>query len=125
LCPSRVNNVKSEGRKEVVYTFTDPDLDTPDGALKLEERGIGPSMIKLEYETSSRGPEADVKGERSGTPLAEIKPEPESPIIRRIPRINGDQGSTKLEIEEPGIGEAGVLDILDQVDGSKDVGADA
>jgi endonuclease-3 len=29
LCPSRVSNVKAEGRKEVLYTFTNDDDDEP------------------------------------------------------------------------------------------------
>lgn len=45
LCPSRVSNVKAEGRKEVVYTFTPEDADPAEmsGAtvqIKYEEDGL-------------------------------------------------------------------------------------
>jgi endonuclease-3 len=83
LCPSRVANIKSEGRKEVVYTFTHDDEEARNGA-KLE----------VKYE--------------EGTPLREVKEEEE----------------VKEEmLEEPGLGEEAVLEVLDQVDGVKEIGA--
>jgi len=83
LCPSRVANIKSEGRKEVIYTFTHDDEEVQSGA-KLE----------VKYE--------------EGTPLREVK----------------DELDVKGEVlEEPGLGEEAVLDVLDQVDGVKEIGA--
>lgn len=113
-----MTNVKSEGRKEVSYTFTDPD---PDEAVK------GTSSIKVEYEVN----ETIVKAERDRTPLVEIegiKPEPESPTTRLSTNdrraIDGDD-SIEMDVKEgleTRIGEEGVLDILDQVDGTMEIG---
>lgn len=84
LCPSRVANIKSEGRKEVVYTFTHDDNRESTSAAKLE----------VKYE--------------EGSPLREVK----------------DELNVKEEIlEQPGMGEEAVLEVLDQVDGVKDIGA--
>jgi hypothetical protein len=51
----------------------------------------------------------DEPGGRIETPLREVKSEPELAV--------------KEELGEPGLTEEAVLDVLDQVDGSKDIGA--
>jgi endonuclease-3 len=88
LCPSRVSNIKSEGRKEVIYTFTDED----EGEVKRE--GLVRAKVEIGYEND--------------TPMREVKSE--------------DAG-LEVKLEVPGIGEEAVLEILDQVDGSKEIGA--
>lgn len=96
LCPSRVANVKAEGRKEVIYTFTD-DLETKPGSSE---------GVKVEYEQL-------VKAEPVGSP------------IRSLDDSTVPSGGVKTELLEPGLDEDGVLDILDQVDGSKEIGVPA
>lgn len=95
ICPSRITNIKAEGRKEVVYTFTDGDEED----VKVE----GPRGAKLEvgYE--------DLQGQESESPLREIKA--------------GEEMGVKQELDAPGLTEEAVLEILDQVDGSKEIGA--
>ena len=146
LCPSRVGNVKSEGRKEVVFTFTDPEDESKNG---IDGESSGRSTIKVEYETlpetstSSVGVKIETDGSATPSPIAEIKPEPESPTTTRIRVVQtpstsqntasagGDDktglpsghGVYAAETEdEPVINEEGVLDILDQVDGTKEIG---
>jgi hypothetical protein len=87
-----VTNIKSEGRKEVIYTFTHDDEDA-----KVEVKEEGGAKLEVKYE--------------EGTPLREVKNE-------------GVDSEVKEEVlEQPGLGEEGVLDVLDQVDGVKDIGA--
>ena len=90
LCPSRVTNIKSEGRKEVIYTFTHEDEE-----VKLENGGG--AKLEVKYE--------------EGTPLREVM------------REDADTHVKEEVLEEPGLGEEGVLEVLDQVDGVKDIGA--
>ena len=103
----------------MVYTFTDPSPDSNHG----DEKVVG-STIKVEYE---------VKEEKEGTPLAEFvgsKLEPDSPTTDG-PLADGLVGDTLVELDSgdgvkeeiPEIGEEGVLDILDQVDGTKEIGS--
>lgn len=73
-----MSNVKAEGRKEVVYTFTAEDED-------------GMAKVEVKYEDG----------------LLSMKEE-----------------EVKEEVlEEPGLGEEGVLEVIDRVDGVDAIGA--
>jgi hypothetical protein len=55
----------------------------------------------------------EVKYEDEGTPLREV-----------LGEVDGGDDNVKEELlEEPGIKEEGVLDVLDQVDGAKEISA--
>ena len=72
LCPSRVGNVKAEGRKEVLYTFKTDD----------DEEGKDVAKVEVEYER-------DTKPTLSGMDIAEEK------ILEIIDRVDGTQGIGK------------------------------
>lgn len=99
ICPSRVTNVKAEGRKEVVYTFTDSDDES------------GKPKVEVGYEQDTA-----VKMEIPDSPLRPLKGEEVDRVVSGTPAV-------KREVEEPGLGQEGVLDLLDQVDGSKEIAA--
>ena len=61
ICPSRVANVKAEGRKEVVYTFTADG----DNGVKFEQAS---AKVEVGYEVSTTLRE----GEPEGTPLVAV-----------------------------------------------------
>lgn len=59
ICPSRVANVKAEGRKEVVYTFTAED----EVKMEVVQQGQGPAKVEIGYEEEGVEQEAGVKQE--------------------------------------------------------------
>ena len=73
ICPSRVSNVKAEGRKEVLFTFTAENEDDE-----------GMARVEVKYE--------------------QLLPMGEEAVKDEI-------------LEQPGLGEEGVLKVLDRVDG--------
>lgn len=62
ICPSRVANVKAEGRKEVVYTFT------ADG-----DDGVNVEQVSAKVEVGYEVPTMLEGGEREGTPLVAVQ----------------------------------------------------
>ncbi|WWC69038.1 uncharacterized protein I206_102974 [Kwoniella pini CBS 10737] len=110
ICPSRINNVKAEGRKEVLYTFKKEEE---------EEENDLVSKIEIKYEgNESYVPQSDLEAG-----LVKIKDEPSPP-----PEMGN--GGIKMErdiemdsiIQEPGMTHVEeVLEILDRVDGALDV----
>ena len=52
----------------------------------------------------------------------EVKYEEGTPL-REVMREDADTHVKEEVLEEPGLGEEGVLEVLDQVDGVKDIGA--
>lgn len=72
LCPSRVSNVNAQGRKEVVYTFTDVDevklekMEDVEEAIKGED-----GVIKVEV---TNGPLAKVEVGYDEGPLVKLEP---------------------------------------------------
>jgi len=89
-----VNNVKAEGRKEVLYSFIDEDGETHEGVkveakYKDEETG-GMAKVEIKYE----GGLDTMKEEK------EVKEE---------------------IVDQPGIGD-GVLEVLDRIDGTEEIG---
>ncbi|ORY26058.1 DNA glycosylase [Naematelia encephala] len=70
LCPSRVSNVKSEGRKEVVYTFSAEDgelvkMDAEDG-VKAED---GEPGVKVELHSGQSGVKVEIEYEEEVLPV--------------------------------------------------------
>ncbi|KAK8861201.1 hypothetical protein IAR55_002020 [Kwoniella newhampshirensis] len=93
ICPSRVVAVKSEGRKEVVYSFTEEGEE--DAVRKIEAK------VEIGYEGLEK-----IKDERV-----------ESETVKMEREHDLDQ-----ELENPGmIDVEQVLDVLDQVDGVADI----
>ncbi|WWC98973.1 hypothetical protein V866_005867 [Kwoniella sp. B9012] len=105
LCPSRITNVKSEGRKEVVF-------------IKNEGQE---AKIEIGYE--SQIPPVDAEAG-----LIRIKDEPSPPPssfsvvgLRDGVKMERDQDLETI-VQEPGMKKVDeVLEILDRVDGAKDV----
>ncbi|WWC60036.1 uncharacterized protein I303_102599 [Kwoniella dejecticola CBS 10117] len=120
ICPSRVTNVRSEGRKEVVFTFKQEN-DSEDPIIPIAKVEVGYDAAIV--------PPADLE---SG--LMRIKDEPEAgqdlPLegagLKGVHQGHGVkmERDTQLEtmIQEPGMRKVDeVLEILDRVDGAKDV----
>jgi hypothetical protein len=64
----------------------------------------------------------EVKPKEEGGAKLEVKYEEGSPL--REVKNGGVDAEVKEEVlEQPGLGEEGVLEVLDQVDGVKDIGA--
>ncbi|WRT65292.1 uncharacterized protein IL334_002235 [Kwoniella shivajii] len=96
LCPSRITNVKSQGRKEVLYTFNKEEDDEMLPKLEIGYEGVFPT-----------------------TGLVRMKREP-SPEPRGV-KMERDVGLEEL-VEEPGMEKVyEVLEVLDKVDGAKGV----
>ncbi|KAK6907011.1 hypothetical protein I203_101000 [Kwoniella mangroviensis CBS 8507] len=105
LCPSRITNVKSEGRKEVVF-------------IKNEGQE---AKVEIAYESQSPPVDAEAG-------LIRIKDEPSPPPpsfpvvgLRDGVKMERDQDLETI-VQEPGMKKVDeVLEILDRVDGAKDV----
>jgi endonuclease-3 len=88
ICPSRVSNVKAEGRKEVIYTFTSEDCD-----------GESVAMVEVKYEDDlvPMKEEENVKAE-----LIEEAAMEEEGVLDVLDRVDGvmDTGAGKGAKEE-------------------------
>ncbi|WWC87459.1 uncharacterized protein L201_002348 [Kwoniella dendrophila CBS 6074] len=115
LCPSRITNVDAKNRKQVLFTFKQEQEENIDEESRPK--------IEIGYDENQDIPQADLEAG-----LVRIKdepsPEPESSAN------NTKGGSIKMErdieldsvIQEPGMNKVDqVLEILDRVDGAKDV----
>ncbi|WWD16910.1 hypothetical protein CI109_101342 [Kwoniella shandongensis] len=100
ICPARVAGVKSVGRKEVIYTFTEEDEG--DGDV-----GQGVAKVEVGYE-----PEGS---------LEKIKDEVDV-LIQPVPIKMEREHDLEQEVEKPGMTTVEeVLEVLDEVDGVADI----
>ncbi|WVO17159.1 hypothetical protein L204_104851 [Cryptococcus depauperatus] len=109
ICPSRISGANGKGRKEIAYTFK----DEADGiAVGTWEWGQNQSLIKEEVKLE---PKINVRYEG----LVLNKDKPDSSV-----KMETTQGIDQ-DIEEPGMKRTDqVLEVLDQVDGTVDIGSD-
>ncbi|WVF66948.1 hypothetical protein IAT40_001691 [Kwoniella sp. CBS 6097] len=107
ICPSRVANVKSAGRKEVLYTFKcEDEEDTKPGA-----------KVEIGYE-SSIVPQIDAEAG-----LVRMKDEPDIRIVSgHGVKMERDENGIDGLVKEPGMQKVDeVLGILDKVDGARGI----
>ncbi|OCF34089.1 endonuclease III [Kwoniella heveanensis BCC8398] len=112
ICPSRVANVKSEGRKEVLYTFKTKDGD--------DEDGMTPSAkVEIGYEAGAVPPIDAEAG------LVRMKEDPEpghTSVLSHGIKMERDEVGIDGLVQEPGMKKVDeVLEILDEVDGARGI----